>query len=199
MRRILVLALILFIKSVIVSAQYFEGGIILGITGSQMDGDRLGGYNKPGVAAGMFVQRAASDKWKYRAELKYVMKGAAKITTKDDLETYRKTLHYAELPVMAIMKIKNKGFIEMGLAFGYCGYATLNYGAGPEDVTSTVKPLELSALGGVGYQMNEKLSFNLRLNYSLTPVSHISGNQTIWGVYGQFNNVLTLAVNYAIK
>ena len=39
-----------------ISAQYFKGGLLVGITGSQIDGDDMGGYNKPGVTVGFFCE-----------------------------------------------------------------------------------------------------------------------------------------------
>jgi hypothetical protein len=182
-----------------VNAQQFKGGLILGITGCQIDGDQLGGYNKPGLTAGMFVKREISYKWGYQAELKYIMKGASKYATANDNTVYKKTLHYLELPILALYRLSNTTGIETGLAAAYMGYASLNYGYGIEDVSSTVHRYDISYIAGVTYIYSDKVSFNLKFCYSIVPISRLPGNLTIWGTYGQYNHLLALAVYYTIK
>jgi hypothetical protein len=180
-------------------AQQFKGGLILGITGCQIDGDNYGGYNKPGITAGMFVKREVSYKWGYQAELKYIMKGAAKITTGSDPSIYKKTLHYLEIPVMAMYRISKVTGVETGISAAYMGYASLNYGNGIENATSTVKRYDISYIAGVSYIYSDNLSFNLKFCYSLIPISRLPGNLTFWGTYGQYNHLLALALYYTIR
>ena len=183
----------------ILHAQQFKGGLLLGITGSQIDGDNLGGYNKPGVTAGMFVKREVSNKWGYQAELKYIMKGAAKFTTSSDPTIYRKTIHYLELPILALYRLSKVTGVETGLAAAYMGYATLNIDNYIDNATSTVKRYDISYIAGVSYIYSEKVSFNLKFCYSLFPISRLPGNLTVWGKYGQFNHLLALSVYYTLK
>jgi hypothetical protein len=180
-------------------AQQFKGGLLFGITGCQIDGDNFGGYNKPGITAGMFVKREVSYKWGYQAELKYIMKGAAKITTGTDPTVYKKTLHYLEIPVLAMYRISNVTGVETGLAAAYMGYASLNFGNGIENATSTVKRYDINYIAAVSYIYSEKVTFNLKFCYSIVPISRLPGNLTFWGTYGQYNHILALAVYYTIK
>ena len=43
-----------------IQAQNFGGGIILGLSASQVGGDDLGGFNKAGLLAGVFANKAIS-------------------------------------------------------------------------------------------------------------------------------------------
>ena len=56
-------------------SQSFDGGLLAGLTTSQISGDNLGGFNKLGVAIGFFTQRNISEKSKLKFELSYFQKG----------------------------------------------------------------------------------------------------------------------------
>ena len=57
-------------------SQSFDGGLLAGLTTSQISGDNLGGFNKLGFAIGIFTQRNISEKSKLRFELSYFQKGS---------------------------------------------------------------------------------------------------------------------------
>ena len=48
---IILLAAFSFVK-----AQRFNGGVLAGFNGSQVEGDNYKGYNKPGAVAGFYVE-----------------------------------------------------------------------------------------------------------------------------------------------
>jgi hypothetical protein len=180
-------------------SQYFKGGLTLGLTGSQMDGDNLGGYNKLGISTGMFVRRDFSDRTAMMGEIKFIMKGAAKTTSLNSPTTYKMTLYYFELPLTFIYRTSKKVEVEMGLAAAYFASATADYGYGPENVSALFKITDWSYLAGVYYNYSERLTFNLKFSYSLWPVSTFPGNLTVWGTYGQYNHLLDMAVYYTLK
>ncbi len=181
------------------SAQYFKGGLMAGFTGSQMDGDNLDGYNKFGFTAGVFANRSFNDFWGIQMELKFIMKGAAKPVTNSDPSIYRLSLYYYELPILATLKTSNKIKVESGFAIGYLSKANAVYDSGDEDRTYEFSKTEISWLAGIYYLLNEKFSVNLKFSYSLRAVSHSPGNLTIWGTYGQYNNLLNLSLYYTIR
>lgn len=59
-------------------AQRFQAGISGGINLSQLDGDDLSGFNKPGISAGPFVSTILSDRWQFSMELLYSQLGSSK-------------------------------------------------------------------------------------------------------------------------
>jgi len=180
-------------------AQYFDGGILAGITASQMDGDILGGYHKPGFTAGIWVGRELNSTWCYRAELKYIQKGAATNQSTDQYAVYRKTLHYIELPVIVQYKFSSNLYAEGGLSVAYLAYASLFVDSQRYNATESMKKIECNTLLGLTYQINKNLSMNFRFSYSIFPVSHLLGNLTIWNTYAQYNNVISLSVYYKIN
>jgi hypothetical protein len=194
-----ILIIFLIIK-IPISAQYFTGGIMAGFTGSQMDGDNLDGFNKFGFSGGIFANRELNDLWGIQAELKFIMKGAAKPVTNNDPTIYKMTLFYYELPVVVTLKTAQKVKLESGLAIAYLSRANLDNVDGIQNLTSQFSKTDISLIVGVYYVLNEKISANLKYSYSLKLVStSIIGNMTIWGTYGLYNNLFDLSLYYTIK
>lgn len=179
-------------------AQYFKGGIMFGFTGSQMDGDYLDGFNKFGFSGGVFANRSFNNLWGMQAELKFILKGAAKPVSNSDASIYKMTLYYYELPVLATLKSTKKTMLESGIAFGYLSKVNFTNNDGTRDKTSDFNKTEISWIAGVYYFLNERFSVNMKFSYSLHRVSYIPGNLTLWGTYGQYNNVLNLSLYYTI-
>ena len=181
-------------------AQFFKGGLIIGLTGSQMDGDMLTGYNKLGITTGFFIRHDISKKLAIQSDYKYVMKGAATNITNSATTGYSQTLHYIEVPLTAIMGISKKIEGEVGLAAAMLMYDSYyNVSDGSYD-RSNMNKYDISSIFGITYFYSEKVNVNLKISYSLAPVSHnLPSNPSLLGSNGQFNNVLELAIYYKIK
>jgi hypothetical protein len=195
---------LLFVTSLFVSipthAQIFKGGFLLGITGSQMDGDQMTGYNKLGIAAGFFIRHDFSEKIAIQTDCKYLMKGAATFISDNKNGGYRQTLHYVEVPLLSIFKIARKIECEAGLAAAMLLFDT-NYivGDGVYE-NNNIGKYDFSTVFGVSYLYTERLNVNLKLSNSVKAVSHkYPTNATLWAMKGQFNNVLELSVYYKLK
>jgi len=85
----------------------FKGGLIVGLNLSQIDGDFLAGYNKPGVNAGITATAVLTQRWEIGIELLYSQKGASRTLTDQfravqgfsfPLDKIR--LNYVEAPVL---------------------------------------------------------------------------------------------------
>lgn len=182
-----------------IKAQYFNGGLKAGFTGSQIDGDYLGGYNKPGFTAGVFINREINYRFRWQTELVYVMKGAAKITKLNDPDMYRMALHYAELPFFLSYKISSKLDAHIGPAIGYLWYATRNTGAGKEVLKSQIDKFDFSGIAGFQYFLSPRFSSAIRISHSITSISREPGNLTWMGTYGQYNHQLELSLFYTFN
>lgn len=180
-------------------AQYFEGGVLAGITASQIDGDMLGGYHKPGITTGVWVGREINPRWHYRAELKYTMKGASSNRPTEQYTIFRKTLHYIELPLLLSYNFWTNLYAEAGPSAAYLAHASVYIDNQTADATGSMKRHEFNALLGIGYQLNRNFLINFRFSYSLFPISYLPGHYTIWNTYAQYNNVLSLSVYYKVK
>ena len=77
-------------------SQSFDGGLLAGLTTSQISGDNLGGFNKLGVAIGIFTQRNISEKSKLKFELSYFQKGSKNNNLNLNLNSFK--LDYIDAP-----------------------------------------------------------------------------------------------------
>ena len=57
-------------------SQNFKGGVIAGISTSQVSGDNLGGFNKAGIFLGLFTELPISNISNIKMEMNYIQKGS---------------------------------------------------------------------------------------------------------------------------
>lgn len=182
-------------------SQDFNGGPIVGFVVSQVDGDSLGGYNRIGPTAGLFISRKFSNSIDFKAELKYVQKGSKskgdKIEVNDDYLEIR--LQYFELPLLINYKYINKVSLEGGVAIGYLFKAEEDHsGYGFVDTKDNYFKTETSILGGIQYQITDRLAINARANYSIIRISNYTTGGRLWMKRGKFNNVISFTLNYQL-
>ena len=67
---------LLFGKSYAQPPERIKAKIIMGLMGSQIDGDDLGGYNHPGLILGMAMEMRLAKKLSFQPEIMYNQKGA---------------------------------------------------------------------------------------------------------------------------
>lgn len=79
----------------------FKGGVIVGVNLSQIDGDLLAGYNKPGINAGLAVSAILTKRWEIGIELLYSQKGASRTLNDQLASAFDKIrLNYVEAPIL---------------------------------------------------------------------------------------------------
>ncbi|KPL15171.1 MAG: hypothetical protein AMS26_08305, partial [Bacteroides sp. SM23_62] len=176
MRRFIYIMLILFGTGYAYSQQ-FEGGILVGLTASQIDGDSYSGYNKVGIQAGAWVQRLFTYTLAGQLELRYVQKGSLHTNKPNDPTYYRCVLHYVDLPIMAQFIYNEKVVFELGIGpeFLVSGKEFDAWGELPEREPH-FHTFTMSAIAGIGYTFWDVLTFSARFNYSIIPIrDHPSG------------------------
>lgn len=181
-------------------AQSFNGGVLFGLNATQIDGDDLGGYNKAGFTAGVFVFNQLSERFKLQLEVKYSGKGSA--TPKDSPEFYKIRLDYAEVPVIASFRAAKHFYIDGGLSYGYLFRAEHFTGAW-QDFDDGPKKSEVAFLGGVHYELMKHISVSARMGYSLFALTNAERKQVGTGfnnyyVGPWYNNVVTFSLYYNI-
>jgi hypothetical protein len=191
------------------NAQVFHGGFLAGFTATQVDGDTYGGYNKAGFQGGVFVNARLSDLFNAQFEIKYTGKGAKKPVSSTDPDVYTLTLHYIDLPLLASVKVKQIGSVELGLvpAYLFSAQGEDNGGKFPSDYLVEFKKFDISSLIGININLFPKLWLNLRYTYSLTsirPGEYPDGYYTWFGKLfgqktGQYNNCLMAGIYYQLK
>jgi len=189
---------VLFILSFNIQAQTFGGGVLAGLSASQLDGDQWGGYNKAGLSFGIYTNAKLNKYIDAQLELKYIQKGS-RSDEKDQSAFYVSKLNYIEMPLFLKYHFLGKFNANIGLAVGYLQKATEDKDKiGDEPADPAFNEFEFSGLAGIEYQFSEKFYFNVRFNYSILPVRDHPGDQTYYLNRGQYNNALTFAVYYQI-
>jgi len=181
-------------------SQTFKSGIIGGFCMSQISGDDLGGYDKPGAIIGMFLNKKTSLKWEAELQMFYIQKGSRKYP---DIKNgsnarYSLNLNYIEVPLIFRYKIKNI-FLEFGISNSamfkqYVGNESGEFPANSNQAAPFHK-WELSYNLGAAYSLGKHFEICGRINHSILPV-RIKSFIYRWIDKGQFNDLLVWVLKY---
>lgn len=190
-------------------AQDFSGGIFLGFTASQIDGDSYSGFNKPGATAGVFIQHTFSPVFQGDMEIRYTMRGAKNPKSDDQTGLYVLTLHYMDVPLTLAAKIKGIFSIEGGIipGFLFASGARDDYGTIPDDYLSEIRKFDLGSSLGGSIALGPKFFFRVRYSYSILSIRNpqSAGASYSWfgkllgHTRGDFNNYITAGLYYRIR
>jgi hypothetical protein len=197
-KRTVVYLIVAIILPFNMQAQTFGGGPLLGLTGSQIDGDTYSGFTKLGFEVGTFVTHKFSDKIIGQLEIKYIQKGAQKPTSSEDMSVYNVLLQYAEFPLLVRYNVYKNFDVEMGLAPGILLASSQNID-GDTHIDIPFNKLDLPWVLGVCYFVNSKLGINIKHSYSIVQIRNHPADQVHFLNRGQFNRQLCIGIYYIIK
>lgn len=155
----------------------FSANILAGITASQIDGDHLAGYDKPGLQAGIQVNTALGKRSEASLGFQFCQRGS-KTKPKDEL-LFSLTLNYVEVPVLLSFKDwwveteEGKGFYKVSFNGG-ASYARLtgsklkNEFIDTEVLQDQFKNWDMSLILGATFLVKKNFGFSFRYNRSLT-------------------------------
>lgn len=194
---------ILFLHTFVFS-QGFKGGINAGFVASQVDGDRLDGYDKPGFTAGLGVKYFISQKYSFYISINYIQKGSRKLADPEipDDRFYILRLNYIEVPLIIETKLpfeskKKLPFLSAGLVIGYLYKAREDVdGTGFIEPTPPFKRYDIPIRAGLSYGFSKHLEIKGYYSYSIFPIRPHPGNKTWYFDRGQYNNYLTFNLFY---
>ena len=187
MKKILVIFCLL--TSLNISAQQIGGGLIGGLSASQIDGDTQKDYKKLGVYSGVFVETDFTKVIGAKIELYYIIKGAKKMI--NDIEEFNTTLHYIEMPFLVTIKPVDKFQFDVGLGISYLiGSRLLNFGYEVYGGLYDMRDLDFGGMVSGSYFFTEKIGINVRIEYSLMSVKNDKPN---W-----YNSNLSFGLVYKI-
>ena len=190
-------------------AQNFTGKLIVGVNGSQIDGDGLAGYFKPGLVFGAGVRFPVSEKLSIGPEIMYSMKGAKTSfdqVTQFNLPRLIYRLNYVDLPLVAEYKV-NDGFqVEGGFLVGYLLNSEFDNGTnlGFVNIDYLFKKLDYQGFIGLKYKIFDDFWINGRMLYSIVSTNAIGLNNFNNGIIGArtqggyFNNLLQFTLSYRL-
>lgn len=202
MKQFYLVILLLTIVSLSGFSQRFEGGVLVGLNASQVDGDNYSGYRKPGIALGGYVQTNLSRTVYAGMELKFAQKGSRNI---DSLAIqgqikYIMRLNYVDLPVYLGVRTSERISLLVGVSPGYLisGTEYNDYGKLTEQDQKAFSEFDLQGLLGFRFQFTKRLFVDLRGAYSVLPIRKQKGDPLWYWKSNQFNNLLSTTVLYRL-
>jgi hypothetical protein len=185
-------------------AQDFGGGVILGLSASQVGGDDLGGFNKAGLLVGVFANKAISPLLSFQMEMTFIQKGSNNPKMNDyehaNVEVPDISISYIEVPLLLQYHQSNKLKIESGIQTAYLidGYYNDLNGKMPNPTNPFIN-YDIGLLLGVDYKYSENISLNTRIANSILPIGSEDYNHP--NTYnssrkGKYNSVLSFALHY---
>lgn len=179
-------------------AQNIKGGVLAGINGTQVAGDVCSGYDKAGITGGVFANFKFGQNSMFQMELAYTQKGSRmNPTEKNAYTSYLLRLNYVDVPFLYKYLYNEKLSFEGGLSYGYL----IDYYEEANGFTNVGGENQFhrhaaNIIIGLNYTLNEHFRANFRSVNSLIPLrDHASGVKRL-GNAGQYNDVLTLSVQY---
>ena len=180
-------------------SQNFKGGVIAGVSTSQVSGDALGGFHKAGLYLGGFTQLPISPISNIKMEMNYIPKGSnnPKMFENNipDIST-----SYIEVPISVNYFQNEITSFEVGIQTAFLLNFSDNNGYGPipNDQSIAFNKVDLGAFIGMNYHLTDNILLNSRISNSILPVRpHASG-----AIYrlnrGQYNSVLSFTLHYII-
>jgi len=199
MRKIL---LLFFLFSIyFTKAQSFHAGLQLGMTGTQVTGDQLSGFNKAGLFGGAFVNHRAGRLGELQFEFNFIQKGSRKNAHPDkgDYNQYLMRLNYVAIPFFYKFIIKKTLSLEIGLELAYLINAKEfdEYGLiDRSQIKTDFRKLDFSGFAGLGVNFHQDFRFVFRYSYSILPIRPQPDSGFYYYDAGQFNEVVTAGIQY---
>ena len=187
-----------------IQAQDFGGGVILGLSTSQVGGDDLAGFHKAGLLVGVFANKSITELLSFQMEMTYIQKGSKNPNMNNaEHPNYLKqdiSLSYIEVPLLLQYHQSDKLKIEGGVLTAYLvdGYYNDFNGKMPNEPNPFID-YDIGLLLGIDYKYSENISLNTRIGNSILPIgSEDYENQVPYNSSkkGKYNSVLSFALHY---
>jgi hypothetical protein len=191
-----VIGVLLFIMGFLTGfGQEFSGGLLLGVCGSQIDGDDQFKYKKAGLVVGAYVSRPFSEKSSLKIETYYIGKGAVKNNELPDgttLQEFNTTLHYIEMPFLFDYQLLNSIHIAVGIAPSYLfAHRLTSFRAVVSKDLYELSSFDIQPMGQVDFYLTDHISASLRISYSAFDIR--KEELSTW-----YNNNLSFVFRYEI-
>ena len=195
----ILLPILICFFSINIHAQNFGGGLILGLSTSQVSGDHLGGFNKAGLLVGGYIDLQLSKTLKGQMEMTFIQKGSNNPNMNKN--TYSDiSLSYVEIPLLLKYQQSSTIEIEGGIETAFLISASDNdiYGQISANSIKEFNTTDISIFIGMDYYINPKLILNSRISNSIIPIRTHASGATFQLNKGQYNSVLSFALHYIL-
>lgn len=179
-------------------SQSFEGGFFIGMSASQVDGDTYSGFNKLGLTAGGYITKEITRKANWKAELRYIQKGSNNNPTETNMNWYKLSIHYVEIPLLFQYRIHPQIIIDAGLSPDIYLFHKEKDQDGEMDQSDRPAYHLLGLNGNVGiyYSLSDNILVGARSSYSLIPMRDHASSQSYLLNRGQYNSVISFTLYY---
>jgi hypothetical protein len=158
-------------------AQRIMGAAIFGVNASQVDGDEVYGYKKFGFNTGLSAIVPFNDKWAVSIENVYSEKGARQRRKYlDSLDgSYDLKLNYLEVPVL--LHFTDKDIVTFGAGMSWSRLVKVSEQRNSIEMPATTlesgiyNSSDINLLLDIRFRVFERLRFNARYAYSLSPIA----------------------------
>ena len=193
--RILAIVLLCGILTTNSHAQSFGGGLIAGVSTSQVAGDMLGGFNKIGLMAGAYTNLKVNKNMSFQFEITYIEKGSRNPNIhKNNIQEI--TLSYVEVPVSVNLQQKENLGIEIGILPAFITSSKMNDYYSETTISPAFSKYDFGIFAGINYHITDNIILNTRISNSIIPIRpHVSGATDGWNK-GQYNTVLSFTLHY---
>lgn len=200
----LITLLICGLLSINSQAQNFGGGLITGVSTSQVAGDMLGGFNKIGFLFGGYTNLSVKENMSLKYEITYIEKGSRNPNMyKSNHPNYEKieiSLSYIEMPLTINLQQKENLGIELGIMPAFIISTSWNSveQKKQEVPNPQYKKYDFGVCAGINYYLSDNIILNTRISNSILPIRpHVSEATKGWNK-GQYNTVLSFTINYIL-
>ena len=180
-------------------SQNFKGGVIAGVSTSQVSGDALGGFHKAGLYLGVFTELPISPISNIKMEMNFIQKGSnnPKIFENNmpDIST-----SYIEVPISVNYFQNEITSFEVGIQTAFLLNFSDNNGYGPIPNNQSIafNKVDLGAFIGMNYHLTDNILLNSRISNSILPVRPHASGVTYQLNRGQYNSVLSFTLHYIL-
>jgi hypothetical protein len=156
----------LFLHLMAAGQNTFNAGIIAGLNAAQIDGDRMVGYDKVGINAGLVAQLWFSERWGLSMELLFSEKGSRDRGSEMAIASpERFYMSYAEVPVSLLFR--ERSFLALGgLSYGRLLRNVYTDPLGGES-SLNIRSNASSVFLGLGWYFNDHLGIEARASHSV--------------------------------
>lgn len=193
-----------------IRSQNFQGRLILGINGSQIDGDGMSGYYKPGLVTGLAARFPVSSSVSLGPEIMYSQKGSKasfEQVTEQGFPRIIYRVNYLDMALIADYRLsQQRACIEGGFSAGYRLNARLDNGTnlGFVDNPTLFKPVDFQLVFGLKYEIFDNCWFGGRALYSVVSTNAQGLTNFNYGLVGGpgrggfFNNLLQFSLTMRV-
>lgn len=159
---------------------------IAGANASQVNGDKLAGFDKFGLYSGLGIKRQINTKSSWQFELLYSEKGSKDVNSANNilLDTLFK-FNYIDIPIVYTYRVWKKIDLQAGVYTGVLLNAVYDDYVNEFDRNNQIRKIDNGLCAAVEYELNKNWIFNLRLSQSMLDINN--SFETYYNMYTSFS------------